>query len=452
MSTKRAAMVMIAAGVVLAAAGSHSGAQTEGRPTVIVLSLTGVVDPFVASYVEHEIETAERDGVSAVLLTIDTPGGLSSSMRRITEAILNSRTPVICYTSPAGARAASAGTFIMLACPVNAMAPGTNIGAAHPVGVAGAIEQQKATNDAAAFIRSLAQQWGRNADWAEQAVRRSISVSAQDAVRLNVVDEIAPSIPSLLTQVNERFVRLSQGRNAVLRTANAALEPRQLGAGAALLHGLISPDLAFLFFWVGLVLVIVELLHPGLSVPGVLGSLMLVGAFLSFGLLPVQLAGIVLLLASAGFFLLELKHPGVGLPTVGGAITLILGGLVLFDPSVPNAAVSPWLLVIVAALLVGFFGFVVQAALRMRRLPPPAGLEQMVGERAVALNELNPRGEVLARHETWSAETMGPPIPAGTAVRIIEVTGLTLTVAPARPLRGREELTESGSPHKEGGA
>jgi membrane-bound serine protease (ClpP class) len=452
MSTKRAAMVLIAAGLVLTALGGHVSGQAGRRPSVVVLSLTGVVDPFLASYVESEIAAAERDGASAVLLTIDTPGGLSSSMRRITEAILNSEIPVICYTSPAGARAASAGTFIMLACPVNSMAPGTNIGAAHPVGVAGAIEQQKATNDAAAFIRSLAQQWGRNADWAEQAVRKSISVSAEEAVSLNVVDGIAPSVRSLLTQANERFIRMSDGRNVVLRTANASLESRQLGLGAAILHGLITPDLAFLFFWLGLVLIVVELLHPGLSIPGVLGVLMLVGAFLSFGLLPVQLAGVVLLLASAGFFLLELKHPGIGLPTVGGAITLVLGGLVLFDQSVPNAAVSPWLLAIVAAVLVGFFGFVVQAALRLRRLPHPAGLEQMIGEHAVALSELNPRGEVLARHETWSAETFGPPIPAGTTVRIIDVSGLTLTVAPARPLRGQSQLAGSGSPQNEGGA
>ncbi|MDP8956960.1 MAG: nodulation protein NfeD [Actinomycetota bacterium] len=445
MSTKRAAMVMIAAGLVLSAVAAPASGQDE-RPTVVVLSLTGVVDPFLASYVEGHIENAERDNASAVLLTIDTPGGLSSSMRQITEAILNAGVPVICYASPAGARAASAGTFIMLACPVNAMAPGTNIGAAHPVGVAGAIEQQKATNDAAAFIRSLAQQWERNADWAEDAVRRSVSVSAEEAVRLNVVDSIAPSVPTLLTQVNERFIRLSNGTSVVLRTANASLERRELGAGAALLHGLITPDLAFLFFWVGLVLIVIEILHPGLSIPGVLGVLMLVGAFLSFGLLPVQLAGVVLLLASAGFFLLELNSPGIGLPTLGGAITLVVGGLVLFDSSVPDASVSPWMLAVVTAALVGFFGFVVQAAIRVRRLPRPRGLEELVGERAVALSELNPQGEVLARHETWSAEAIGPPIPAGATVRIIEVSGLKLTVAPASPLLGERELTGSRSP------
>ena len=451
MSTKGVAIVFCGVVLVLGTLGAAASEQPEPRPAVTVLSLTGVVDPFVASYVEDQIDAAERDGASAVLLMIDTPGGLNSSMRRIVEAILNSRTPVICYTAPAGARAASAGTFIMLACPLNGMAPGTNIGAAHPVGVAGAIEQQKATNDAAAFIRSLAQHWGRNAAWAERAVRNSVSVSAEEAVRLNVVDVVAPSVASLLTRLNERFIRLSDGRQVVLRTANASLEHRRLGVGAAILHGLITPDLAFILFWLGLVLVVIEVLHPGLTVPGVLGVLMLVGAFLSFGLLPVQLAGVVLLLASAGFFLLELNHPGIGIPTVGGVIALIIGGLVLFDPAVPNAAVSLWLLAAVAALLVAFFGVVVQAALRVRRLPRPRGLEAMVGERAVTLGELNPRGEVLARHETWSAKSIGPPIPAGTQVRIVHVAGLELTVAPVS-LAARSEVSGRGASENEGGS
>ncbi len=452
MSTKRAAVVMIAAGLVFTAVGGDVTGQGERRPSVVVLSLTGVVDPFVASYVESEIEAAERDGASAVLLTIDTPGGLSSSMRRIIEAVLNSEIPVICYTSPAGARAASAGTFIMLACPVNAMAPGTNIGAAHPVGVAGAIEQEKATNDAAAFIRSLAQQWGRNAAWAEQAVRRSISVSAEDAVRLNVVDAMAPSARALLDRVHERGVTVSGGRRLTLRTAGASLVERDMAPGAALLHGLLRPDVAFLFFALGFVLIVFEVLHPGLSVPGALGVLMVVTAFISFGLLPVQLGGIILLIASAGFFLLEMSNPGIGVPTVAGVAALVAGGLLLFDPSVPNAAVSPWLLVVVPALLAGFFGVVVQAALRVRRLPRPAGLESMVGERGVALSELNPGGEVLARHETWSAESIGPPIPAGARVRILNVSGLKLTVAPVSAVRGQGELTGRGAAQSEGGA
>jgi membrane-bound serine protease (ClpP class) len=354
----------LAAFGLLAAGGGPGGtarAQSDaGTPVVISLALTGVVDPFVANSIAHNIDAAGNEGDAAVLIRIDTPGGLDSSMRKIVRSILGARVPVICYTSPPGARAASAGTFVMLACPINAMAPGTNIGAAHPVGVAGAIEQDKVTNDAAAFIRSLADRWGRNADWAEQAVRQSVSVSADQALSLGVIDLIAPTTHALLTEVDGLSVTLADGSTVTLATAGARLEDHGLGLGAALLHGLIDPNLAFIFFYLGLVLIVIEILHPGISVPGVVGTLMLVTSFLTFGLLPVELGGVVLLMASAVFFLFDLKHPGLGLPTVGGTITLILGGLLLFDTSVPNARVSPWVLAVVAAGLMayGFYEFV----------------------------------------------------------------------------------------------
>src|SRR2546425_1714486 len=188
---RRRGLVLLAGAIAILGAGAvHAGAASPG-PAVVELKLEGVVDPFVASYVSDGISQAEADGAPAVLVTIDTPGGLDSSIRQIIKAILASRVPVICYTAPSGARAASAGTFIMMGCPVAAMAPGTNIGAAHPVGVSGAIEQSKVTNDAAAFIRSLAEKWGRNADWAEQAVRDSVAIPAQEALGLHVIDLIA---------------------------------------------------------------------------------------------------------------------------------------------------------------------------------------------------------------------------------------------------------------------
>jgi membrane-bound serine protease (ClpP class) len=424
----RAWSVLLASLVALGL-GATAGAQ-EGRPTVLSLKLNGVVDPFVASYVQSGIEAANADNDAAVLLTIDTPGGLDSSMRQIIKAILASHIPVICYTAPPGARAASAGTFIMLACPIDAMAPGTNIGAAHPVGVAGAIEQDKVTNDAAAFIRSLADRWGRNADWAEDAVRKSVSVPAEEAVRIHVADLIAESTTDLLRKVDGRTVRLAGGAEVHVRTADARLQSRVLGPGWALLHSLIDPNLAFLFFYLGLALIIIEFLHPGLSVPGVLGTLMLISAFVTFGFLPVQLAGVILLIVSAVFFLLELKHPGVGLPTVGGVASLVLGGLLLFNPSVPNARVSPWLLAAVALGLVLFFTTVVRAVVKARHAPPAAGFEDMVGEEGVALDDLAPRGRVRARREAWSAESTGGTIRAGTDVRVVRLQGLRLMVEP----------------------
>lgn len=457
----RTRVLVLALGVVLLLGGS---AWAQARPQVLVVRVEGAVDPFVANLVEGGVDQARREGFDAVLLSIDTPGGLDSSMRRVVQAILGSPVPVVCYTEPQGGRAASAGTFIMLACPVNAMAPGTNIGAAHPVGVSGAIEQQKVTNDAAAFIRSLASRWGRNADWAERAVRESVSVPAEEAVELGVVDLVAPTRADLLRAVDGRTVQLTGGP-VTLRTAGAALTERTMGLGARLLHGLIDPNLAFLFFNLGLILVVVELLHPGLTVPGVLGTLMLVTAFVSFGFLPVRLAGVVLLVAAAAFFLLELKHPGVGLPTVGGAVSLVLGGLLLFDPSVPNARVSPWLLAGMVGLLVFFFGVVVNAALRARRLPPAAGLDALRGSEGVALTSLDPRGQVHASGEDWSAESAAGPIPAGSRVRVVGVSGLTLVVEPvgeagvaagtsegesAEP-EGRGELTGGPAARREGG-
>jgi len=425
-----ASLVALAAGLI-----GGAGAQTQA-PTILSLSLKGVVDPFVANYVRHGIDKAESDGDAAVLLTIDTPGGLDSSMRQITQAILSSKVPVICYTAPSGARAASAGTFIMLACPINGMAPGTNIGAAHPVGVSGAIESEKVTNDAAAYIRSLAEQWDRNADWAEDAVRKSVSISAEEALRTSVVDFVEPTPAALFRAVATSCSETAGGpvqgsRCPVQSLVGAQVVERSMGFGGAFLHGLIDPNLAFLFFYLGLALIVIEILHPGISVPGVLGTILLVSAFVDFGFLPVQLGGVILLVVSAIFFLLELKHPGLGLPTVGGVVCLVLGGLLLFDSAVPNARVSPWLLGLVATALVLFFGFVVRAVLRARHLPRAGGLEGVVGELAVAIEDLNPKGRVRARRENWSAESVGPFIAKGDGVRVVEVRGLRLVVEPA---------------------
>jgi membrane-bound serine protease (ClpP class) len=422
---------VLASGALAAGSGAQATAgTTQSGHAVVSMRLNGVVDPFEAAYIQDGISRAESDAAPAVLLTIDTPGGWDSSMRQITQAILNATVPVICYTAPAGARAASAGTFVMYACPVNAMAPGTNIGAAHPVGVSGVIEQTKVTNDAVAYIRSLAEATGRNADWAEQAVRNSVSISAEEAVRVHVADLLAPSAPALLDAVDGRTVTLARGATVTMDTAGAAVDPVSMSWGPAFLHSLIDPSLVFLFFFLGLILIVIELLHPGVSVPGVLGTLLLVTSVTSFGLLPVRLAGVVLLIASAVFFLFEFKHPGLGVPTVGGAICLVLGGLLLFNPAVPNARVSPWVIAAVAAVAVLFFAFVVKAALAARKKPVSAGAESMVGMIGVALTDLTPAGTVRVGKETWSATSASGVIPAGSAVQVDAVRGVHLVVEP----------------------
>src|SRR6266508_4607143 len=358
----------------LAVWATGAPAQTApAAPTVTALDLDGAVDPFVAGYLADGIAAAGERGDDAVLLRIDTPGGLDSAMRAIVKAILAARVPVLCWTGPSGARAASAGTFVILACPVNAMAPETNIGAAHPVGVSGAISEEKVTNDAAAFARSLAERTGRNADWAERAVRQSVSLSAEAAVDQDVADMLAASATELLEKADGRKVTTAAGPVTV-RTAGAV------------------------------------------------------------GILPVRLGGVALLAVSVVLFGVELKHPGVGLPLAGGLACLVVGGLLLFDPRVTGVRVSPWLLAVVAALLAGFFLLVVRAVVDARRLPAPAGMDALVGAVGVALGPLEPRGEVRVAHERWSAEAARGTIPAGTAVRVVGREGLKLIVEPGPSL------------------
>ena len=423
-----AAALCIGAGL----AGSAGAQEAPAAPQVIHLSMEGVVDPFMADHVEAEIADAADEGAAAVLLTIDTPGGLGSSMRQIVQAILNAEVPVIGYVSPEGARAASAGAFILLACPVAAMAPGTNVGAATPVGVSGAVLTEKVTNDAVASIRSIAEERGRNADLAEAFVRDATSVSAQTALDENVIDLIAPTTQDLLEAVNGRTVEVGGGRSVTLDTAGAELVDRNLSPGAAFLHALFDPTLAFIFFWLGLLLVTIELIVPHLGVAGVLGGSMLVASFASFGMLPVRLIGVVLLVGSVVAFVLELHAPGIGVATATGAALLIAGGLFLYDGSVPDVRVSPWVLVAMAAIVTAFFTFAVRAALRLRHRPPVQGPGMIVGmEGAVLGAGLGPEGVVRVAAEEWKAVAAGGgTIPGGARVRVTAIDGLRLTVEP----------------------
>jgi membrane-bound serine protease (ClpP class) len=406
------------------------GAGAQGTtPVVTEVGIAGVVDPFTASFVKSAVQQANDNGVDAVLITIDTPGGLDSSMREIIQAIMDSDVPVICYVAPSGARAASAGTFILISCPVAAMAPGTNVGAAHPVGVAGAIEQEKVLNDSVAYIRSLAELRGRNADWAEQAVRDSVSISAEQAVQENVVDLVAPDVTTLLNEVDGQQVAVAHENTVTLHTAGATVTQVSMNPFFAFLHALLNPDLAFLFFWLGIGLIILEIFVPG-GVLGTIGALMLIIAIVSFGMLPVQLVGIALLIASVVFFILELKHPGLGAPAIGGAICLIAGGLLLFDPSVPNSQVSRWLIGLLAIATVAFFSVVVRSAMRLRNVPPVTSPENLVGQEAVVLRRLHPEGVVRLGSEEWTAVTDEGPIHKGTHVTVTALEGLRLRVEP----------------------
>ncbi len=432
MRTLRRGFALVLLTGLFASLGAAVEGQEGGR-TVVELRIEGVVDPFIADHVEGGIADAEAEGAVAVLLTLDTPGGLDSSMRQITRAILNAAIPVIGYVSPEGARAASAGTFILLSCHVAAMAPATNVGAAHPVGVSGAIESEKAENDAAEYIRGLAERRGRNADWAELAVRESESAPASEALDLGVIDLIAPDVPTLFAELEGQSVEVAGGGSVALDLVGARVEERGLGFLAGLLHALLDPNVAFILFYLGLIALYFEFTNPGLTVPGVLGVIMLVGAFISFGVLPVQLAGVLLLIASAVFFVIEVASPGIGVALAGGITTLILGGLFLFDGSVPNAQVSPLVIAPVAIFTALFFGFVVRAVIRAQRQPPASSVERLVGLEGVVHRPLDPDGVVLVASEEWSAIAEGregEEVPRGARIRVTAVDGLRLVVEP----------------------
>jgi membrane-bound serine protease (ClpP class) len=407
-----------------------TGANAQAaRPTVTELQLEGVVDPFIAGYVAEEVEAAGDSGAEAVLLTIDTPGGLDSSMRLIVKAILASRVPVICYVSPQGARAASAGTFVLLSCSAAAMAPGTNVGAAHPVGISGAVASEKAENDAAAYIRSIAEERGRNAEWAESSVRESVSVPAEEARRIGVIDIIAPDTETLLTKLDGGRVDVANG-DVVLDTADAKVVLSTPGLGTRVLHSLLGPDLAFILFYSGLGLIVLELLHPGISIPGIAGALALLASFASLGMLPFEIVGVSLLLASAALLVLDLQAPGAGVFTAGAIITLVLGGLLLFDPAVSSVSVSGWTIAPVAGLLALFLVTVVPAAQRARRMPRITDSARLLGQTAIVTEPLDPDGVVLLASESWTARSDLPPSPKGERVLVTGVDGLKLRVKP----------------------
>ena len=421
-----------------------AGAQ-DFTGSIVEVPVRGVVDPFLADHVRGAIADAESQGARAVVLLIDTPGGLGSSMREITQAILNAHVPVMGYVSPEGARAASAGTFILLACPVAAMAPATNVGAAHPVGLSGAIESAKATEDAVATIRSIAERQGRDVEWAISAVRDSASISAEQALEINVIDVIAPDLASLLEDIDGETITVAGGQTVTLDLAGAPIREDGMGVFVGFLHALLDPNLAFIFFWVGLALIAIEFFVPG-GIAGTIGVLMFIASLVALGTLPVQLIGVGFLVASIVFFVLELLHPGVGVPTAGGVICVLLGGWFLFDTSVPGVRVSPLVIVPVAAFAALFFLVVVRAAMRMRHQRVITRDETLVGREGVVIKDLDPRGVVQVAAEDWTADAVRGQLRRGERVRVVEVDGLRLKVEPADEPRSLVEPAEEPTP------
>lgn len=401
---------------------------------VVEISVDDAITPVTGRYIVEGIKEAESSRARAIIIRLDTPGGLDSSMRDATKAILGSSVPVIVWVGPSGARAASAGMFITIAGHVAAMAPGTNIGAAHPVGLGfgGQMDSTmtgKVVNDAVAYIRSIAGVRGRNADWAESAVRRSASIEAEEAVRLHVVDLIAADVPDLLNKVDGRVVHVNQLPDTI-RTADAVVREYRMSFRERVLSILSNPNIAYLLFLAGILGVFFELSSPGAIVPGIIGGISLILALFAFQTLPVNFAGILLMLLAVVLFVLEIKVPSHGALSIGGVVSLILGSLMLFRPRYGEPGVSLFVIVPAVMVTAGFFAFAIGMALRAQRRRPLTGREGMVGEVGIVVEEISPVGRVRVRGEVWSA-TSGVPIERGARVRIDSVEGLQLVVSRA---------------------
>ena len=431
--------------LVLGSVGLAAAAvRAAGPGPVIVGHVSGVINPITARYVDRLVGEGEERGAAAVVFVIDTPGGLIDSTYQITGRFLNARVPIVTYVAPSGARAASAGTFITMAGHVAAMAPATNIGAAHPVDSSGGDIQgdlrTKAENDAVAQITKIALARHRNASWAEDAVRKSVSIRDDEALRISVVDVVAPDMDALLRAIDGRTVTLPAG-DMKLATTGAPVEDSPQSPLEAFLHLIVDPQIAVLLFTVGTYGIIFELANPGLIFPGIVGVIAIVLALFAFGTLDANAAGIALMLFAMVLFIAEVKVASHGLLTVGGIVALALGLVVLFPsarPTFPGLryTVDPFTIALVVAVTGGFFVVLVRMALRFRRLPVASGTGILLGQTGHARSDLSPGGIVHVAGEDWSAIADPAPIARGTRVRVLRVDGLRLIVAPdAAPTR-----------------
>jgi len=409
-------------------------AQT-GSPRVDVLTIKGTINPVLTDYISRGIEQAEETWASAVIIQMDTPGGLDTAMRDIIQSIINARVPVVVYVSPAGARAASAGAYITLSAHVAVMAPNTNIGAATPVALGSEGEAQmseemkrKVINDAIAYIRDLASRHGRNAEWAEKAVRDGVSATSQEALSLNVVDMVASDLDTLVTQLDGRKVTLIDGREVILNTRGASINFVKMRLIEDFLYTIADPNIAYLLLSLAMLGIMVEIFNPGLIFPGIVGAISLLLAFFSLGVLPVNWAGVLLIALAFGLFIGEVLTTTFGLFTAGGVVSLVLGSLILFKGASPLFRVDPWLIAGVTIGIAAAFAFVIQRTIRAHRKQAVTGREELIGKRAIVKVALDPEGTVFYKGELWSAISDKDRIKPGEEVIITAVDGLILHV------------------------
>ncbi len=404
------------------------------------------INPVTASFITEQIDSANRNNERAILIQLDTPGGLDTAMRDIIQAELNSGIPVIVYIAPQGARAASAGALITMAADFAAMAPGTNIGAAHPVAIGpgnqpGETMMEKVENDAAAYARSLAQKRGRNQDWAEQAVRESVSISAQEALELSVIDLVAENTEILLEQL-DGYKYIRAGKVHAFSNAGTVLNPVEMNWRQQILNALSNPNIAYLLMMLGIIGIFFEISQPGVVLPGAIGAIAILLALFAFSSMPVNYIGVLLILLAVVLFILEVKVVSYGMLSIGGIISMAFGSLMLIDSSEPYLQISRAVIAATVTVSAGFIMLATGMVIRTQRRPITFGQEGMVGKIGETIEPVHDKGRVFVHGEDWQA-CSDQPIPAGAQIEVIQVmAGLKLKVKPAVS-DSKMEITET---------
>jgi membrane-bound serine protease (ClpP class) len=421
MKTKLACIVAIAFWFLI---GTNVSAE---QSEVYIIKVADAISPGTAEFIKTGIQTAEERAATVIIIELDTPGGLAESMRLIVQNILGSKVPVVVFVAPSGARAASAGVMITMAADVAAMAPGTNIGAAHPVGAGGkeidGTMSEKIINDMVAQAKSVAQQRGRNAQWVEAAIRESVSVTETEALKENIIDLVAQDTDDLIKQLNGRELKAK----GVLNLANAKKVVLEETLRTKILKTISNPNIAYILMMIGLAGLYFELSHPGAIFPGVIGGIALILAFFAMQTLPVNYAGILLIVLAIIFFIMEMKITSYGLLSVAGIVSLLLGSLMLFEGSTPDMNLSLQVLLPTVILISGFFVGVASLVFRAQVSKPTTGSKGLVGEIGVVKKALTPEGKVFVHGELWHARAK-EPLDENVKVRIVKVVNLVLEV------------------------
>jgi membrane-bound serine protease (ClpP class) len=407
-----------------------SYAARAAKDDIYIIEVSDAIGPGVAEFVKDGIETAEKDGAACLIIELDTPGGLAESMRRIIQSILGSKVPVVVFVSPSGARAASAGVMITMAADIAAMAPGTNIGAAHPVGAGGkdisGKMSEKVINDMVAHAKSVAEERGRNAKWVEKAIRESVSVTETEALKDNIIDLIAKDTDDLIQQLNGRKIK-EKGVLKLDKAEKVIVEPT---LRTKILKTISDPNIAYILLMIGLAGLYFELSHPGAIFPGVIGGIALVLAFFAMQTLPVNYAGILLIVLAIIFFIMEMKITSYGLLSVAGIISIFLGSLMMFKGTGPDLKLSWRVLLPTLILVSGFFVFVAGLVFRAQISKPRTGSKGLVGEIGIVKKALAPEGKVFVHGELWNARS-DKTVEENTKIRVVNVVNLMLEVEPA---------------------